>query len=60
MKNAFNDNYVYEDGDNFLSVNKDGTISVSAYSYTIDSCGGFELNQDQARELYEALKDHYN
>ena len=36
-----------------------GVLYGSVYSYEIDSYGEFELNKEQTKELYLAMKKYY-
>ena len=44
----------------YLAFHDDGTLGCSTYSYEIDSCGEMELDQDETRQLYEAMRSYYS
>ena len=48
--------YRYDNDQDILSF-ENGELNVSAYSYCIDSFGYVELDKQETKELYEAMKE---
>ena len=60
VEKIMNNKFEYYNSRNGNSVDfSDGVLSVSAYSYYIDSYEEFELSKEDTKKLYEAMKEFY-